>query len=169
MKKVKKKVRLKIMNSKNKKKTILIFVVLLTFFVSISTMAILRSKINSSASLRTATWSVSLNQTGVNNNLTVTPDVQDATYTLNVVNNSEVDIIYTIVVSNIPSGVQVSLDNGTFQTPSSGTVTFTDAGTLLYSTQSHQHSHTLTFRAVTGTQQLLGSQVNINVLTRQTL
>ncbi len=140
---------------------------LLSVFALPSSFAILKSYASSSKSLVSSIWSVSLEQTGVNNNISVIEGGSAQNYTLNVKSLSEVDVIYTIVLSNIPSGVEVKLDNGQFQTPTNNTVTFTDAGTILYSDVNKTKTHTIAFKANSGTALVNNQIVGVDVTVRQ--
>ena len=129
----------------NKTFEIIILLYLVSVFCIPSSLGIYKRVSTSSKVVDAATWDVSLNQTGINGNVQVTKgDTNGNTYTLNVVSSSEVDVTYDIIVSNIPSGVQVKLGNGSFEQESS-TVTFTNAGTILYG--AGPNTHTLTFKA----------------------
>lgn len=148
---------------------IVIIAILLLLFLARSTFSIFRNGSEINGNVPLAEWSVSLEQTGVNNSLTIIPGGTNANYTLNVKSLSEVDVVYTVVISNLPSGVEVSLDSGTFVAESNGTVTFTDAGTILYTAQNRTNSHTLTFKATTNASIVSNRTVNIDVIASQVL
>ena len=145
----------------------IIFAYLLSAFCIPSSLGLFKRIANTSNSVGAATWSVSLNQTGVNNHVEVIPSGNNGSYTLNVQSNSEVDVVYEIKVSGIPSGVEVKLDSGSFQTPTSGVVTFTNAGTILYSDVVKQKTHTLTFKANSGAATVNNQTVTIDVNFKQ--
>lgn len=148
----------------NKTVEMIILVYLLSVFSVPSSLGLYKRSTSSSNTIEPAAWSVSLNQTGVSGNMQLTAgDTTGSSYTLRVVSNSEVDTVYDIIVSNIPSGVQVKLDNGTYQQPQSNTVTFTSAGTILYGAQSNENTHTLTFKADSGATLVNNQTVTINV------
>ncbi len=153
---------------KNRTFKVLIVAGLILFILIPLSYALLRNSTFASGNLVTAIWNVTLEQTGVNNNLTVVPENANATYTLNVKSLSEVDVNYSIVVSNLPSGVDVSIDGVTFPPVSNGTVTFSNAGTILYSSNDRINSHTLTFRGASGATLVNNQAVTINVLAEQT-
>ena len=155
---------------RNKKIELLIIACLITVICIPSSFGTYRSISNASSSFSTSVWDVDLNQTGVSGDVTVMPGGSNGTYTLNVVSESEVDVIYTITVSNIPSGVLVSLNNynnGAFETPTSGTVTFTDAGTINYTGQRQTATRTLTFKANSGTSPVNNQSLTVSVNFRQ--
>ena len=147
----------------NKNVKLIALVCLLILFCVPSTLSLIKRIIGSSGMINTATWSVALNQTGVNNSLQVMYDNLNANYTLNVTSTSDVDVQYTIVVRNIPSGVEVKLDNGSFQTPSNNVVTFNNAGSIYYSDVSKEKTHILTFKANNGATVVNNQTVTVDV------
>ena len=153
------------MQSKNVK--LIALICLLILFCIPPTLGLFKRMIGATGLINAASWNVALNQTGVDNTLQVIPDTLNASYTLNVTSTSEVDVQYTIVVRNIPSGVLVKLDNGSFQTPSNNTVTFNNAGNIYYSDVSKEKTHVLTFKANTGTTAVNNQTVSVDVDFRQ--
>ena len=150
----------------NKKNELIIVMVLLVAFNIPSSLGIYKNSSNSSNGIGVADWNVALNQNGISGTVTATAGSTNGTYTLKLVSDSEVDVIYSITVSNIPSGVDVALNNynnGAFQTPSNGTTTFTDAGIINYTGSSEEVTRTLTFRANSGAASVNGQQVTIDV------
>jgi len=115
-----------------------------------------------------AVWDVTLEQTGVDNNLMVVPEVSDATYTLNVKSLSEVDIIYDVIISNLPSGIEASLDGVNFSQSTNGAITFTNAGNIPYnSVNNGMDSKTITFRGVSGAAIVNNQTVIVDVIVKQ--
>lgn len=145
----------------NKIFEMIILVYLLSVFSVPSSLGLYKRVSTSSKTIDVAEWDVSLNQNGVSGNMLITEgDSNGGTYTLNVVSNSEVDVTYDIIISNIPSGVQVKLDNRSFE-PQSSSVTISNAGTILYG--DGPNTHTLTFKANNGATLVNNQQVNIDV------
>lgn len=145
----------------NKTFEIVILLYLVSVFCIPSSLGIYKRASSSSKIVDAALWDVALNQTGVNGNVQVTKgDANGNTYTLNVISNSEVDVTYDIIISNIPSGVQVKLDNRSFEQESS-TVTITNAGIISYGAGSN--THTLTFKASNNATLVNNHTVNIDV------
>ena len=135
-----------------------------------STYSIYRGVTSANGTLALATWNVTLNQTGVNNIVTIVPVTVSDTYTLNITSNSQVDIEYTIVVSNLPAGVEVALDEDTPQSQDNeNKIVFSDAGTILYTDQEKTKTHTLTFSAVANTTPVNSQSVSIDVIANQIL
>ena len=157
---------------KKKKILILILIFISLVFVSLSvpfSKAIFKSLGSSTSNMTASKWEVSLNQTGINNNVSLVSGVGTEDFTLKVRSNSEVDAKYSIVIGNIPSGVEISLDGGNYATPTDGTITFTNAGTILYSSNNKEKTHTLTFRTGTGTSTVSNRELTVDVIIEQFL
>jgi len=149
---------------------IIISILVILFIIPMS-YAIYRSYSTGGGNIATASWNVSLNQNNVNNNLTIIPGENGTTasYTINITSNSEVDVIYSIVIENLPSGVSISLDDGSFVTANNNKVVFTDVGTILYSDANKNKSHVITIKANSNTQYVNNQEIDVNVIARQAL
>lgn len=135
-----------------------------------STFSIFKSDATATKILALASWSVSLNQNGVNDELEIIADnTSTASYTLNVTSASEVSVKYSVVLSNLPAGVTVSIDGGNFMPQQSNTITFSDIGTILYSDSVKTKTHTLTFKSAVGGAVVSDHEVDIDVIARQFL
>ena len=153
------------------KKTLIrpaIVVAIIVLLTITSSYSIYYGVTQASGELSLATWNVTLNQEGVNDELTIIPVTDDDTYELNITSTSKVDVIYSIVISNLPAGVKVALDEGTPESQdNNNTITFPGAGTILYSDTNKTKSHTLTFSAIANTTPVNSQTVNIDVITKQ--
>ena len=149
---------------------IIISILVILFIIPVS-YAIYRSYSTVGGNIATASWNVSLNQNNVNNNLTIIPGENGTTasYTINITSNSEVDVIYSIVIENLPSGVSISLDDGSFVAANNNKVVFTDVGTILYSDANKNKSHVITIKANSNTQYVNNQEIDVNVIARQAL
>lgn len=150
-----------------------ILIIILTLFCIISipySLGLLKSNVNSSATLDTALWSVSVDSNS-NRSLNLMPNAGAAQFTIVLTSNSEVDTEYSIIVSNIPSGVDVKLDNGNFESPASNsdTVTFSNVGTIIYDEGNNEKTHVLTFRANADAVIVSNQRVNIDVEFKQSI
>lgn len=149
---------------------IIIFLGLVSTIAIFDTYSIYRKEAKGNGTVRTSIWKTSLNQEGVNNTLTLVSGKTSQNYTLKVESTSEVDVKYSIEINNIPSGVEVSLDGGTFKTPNNDKkVTFTGVGTILYSSTIKEKTHTLTFKSNLGTEEIINNKITINVITEQVM
>ena len=143
---------------------IVVMLYLLLAFCIPSSLGIYKKTTVTSGSLTAAKWDVSLNQNGISGNVTATiGNANGASYTLKLVNGSEVDVNYSITISNIPNGVDVMINGGSYLTPQNGTVTISNAGTINYSSSPVEVTRTLTFRANNGASTINNQQVTIDV------
>lgn len=155
-----------------KKRTIILIILIIGVIASLvipMSRALFKNKATSNANLLSAVWNVSLNQTGIDNSISVVSGLNSQTYTLKVRSNSEVDAKYSIVIGNISNGVEVSLDGVNYQTPTNGTVTFTNAGTILYSSANKENTHTIYFRATSGAELVSNRRLTVDVIMEQIL
>ena len=67
----------------------------------------------------------------------------------------------------MPTGVELSLNGVDFVPESNGTITFSNAGTILYSPTGGTNSHTLTFRGTNSSSFVNNKRVDINVIAEQ--
>jgi len=151
----------------NRKKRIIVVLFAITFLFIQSSFAIYKRGVAGVSSAVLAEWSVSLDQNGIDNSVSIIPGLTNDTFTLNVKSLSQVDVKYDIVLSNLPSGVEVSINGVDFTRESNGTVTIPNAGTILYNANTRTNSHTLTFRGITGATIVNNQSVNVNVIVEQ--
>ena len=158
------------MNNRRALIVIIIMGLLCVFFVHSSVAMFISGALGNTA-LGTAGWNVSLNQTGIENHISVIaePSPSTATYTLRIECNAEVDAVYSIVLDNLPTGVKVKVDNGQFVQESNHKIIFSDVGTILYTDVNKTKTHTLTFGAVSGASFVNSQEVDISVIPRQIL
>ena len=156
----------KILHKKN-----IIMIAFLVLVVIPTTYAIFKYKIVGSGALDAAEWSVALNQNGQNNNLSVVPDPNGTTasYTINVRSDSEVDVTYTIVIDNLPSGTSVSLDGGNYVPESNNKVILSNVGTIPYTDTIRTRSHIIRFKAASTATAVTNQEISINVVMKQAL
>ena len=148
---------------------IVILIVLVMFFVTSFSYAIYVGNGHLNGDIVSADWNVSLNQTGINNYLSVVANGGTATYNLNIVSNSSVDVVYSIVLSNLPTGVSVKLDNAQNFTEQSSSheIIFSNAGSINYTGNQITKTHTLTFKADIGASIVENQQISVDVIARQ--
>ena len=150
---------------------VLLVVTTICHFLIPSSFALFRSKVETTGSVELAKWDVGLNQEGVNDNLTIKADGEDDDiYLLTVRSNSEVDVVYSIELSNVPEGVQVQLDERDFiNVPASHKITIDDAGTIVYNGSEQSVQHVLRFRALTTAAEVDEQEIKVEVTMRQAL
>ena len=154
------------MHSKNIELIVLVY--LLSVFCIPSSLGLLKRHTDTTGLVSAASWNVSLNQTGISNTLSIANDGSTGTYTLKVVSDSEVDTEYSIIISNIPSGVDVKIDTeNNYRTPVNGVVTIDPAGIINYTGSSEEVTRTLTFRANNGATAVSNQTITVDVVFKQ--
>lgn len=146
--------------------------ILLVLFIVVcasSTYAIFRDGLNGTGSMSAAVWDVTLNQNGVDNSLSIIPSPNEvaASYTVNITSVSEVNVVYYIVVDNLPTGVSVDLDGNGYIPEENHKVVFDDFEPILYSATNKNRTHVLSFKASASAGYVNNSEVNIDVVARQ--
>ena len=151
-------------------KPLILVVAIPLVFYTIHTFAIFRKSGSATGTLTAATWSVTRSQSQSGDSIDLTPGVATDNYTLTVQSQSEVNITYSIIISNLPTGVEVDIDNsGNYRQASSGTITISPAGTINYNDSTKIKTHTLTFRATSGASLVTAQEIDIDVEFKQTM
>lgn len=126
-----------------------------------------KSEMDGASSGTIAKWDVSLTPVTEGNTFNIiVGNSTSVDYTLKVSSNSQVSCNYTIVVSNVPNDIKVSLDNGAEQSPEGNTVTFTNAGSFVADDANTERTHTLSIRADLSTS-AFNDDITINVTFNQ--
>ena len=152
---------------KKKQRLLIISIILIALLISIvilpGTFSAYRTNNSGNALLRASIWDVTVNANGANNQINLISGVTEYDYVLEVESGSEVDVAYKVLVNDLPSGVEVALDGGAYHAPTNGTVTFINAGTILYDDLSHTRTHTLSFKSNIGTTEATNLTINVDV------
>ena len=156
---------------KKSKLRLVISIAIVAFIIIPLSFAIYKKSSGSNGEITLATWSVSMTDSGGDNHLSVTPDPNGVTadYVINVTSQSQVDIVYSVVVDNLPSGVSVAIDGGSFETAVNNKVTFSNYGSILYTAANKTNTHTITFKAASNATLVSNQEVSIIVLTKQAI
>ena len=160
------------MKKRKKMIFVIMFIGIVSFLVIPYSFAIYRKSTSSQGSITSATWNVFLTQNGVADHLSVVAGTNGTTasYPLNISNNSQVDVVYTIEITGLSRDVSVSVDDGnTFIKENNGQVTFTDVGTISYVNGGNTITKTLIFKAASTAEFVNNNAVDINVIARQAL
>ena len=154
---------------KNKSlKPIIFLIMLIIAFCAVQTFAILRKSKSGSGSIDTATWSVTRSVSESTDSIDITKGTTTDDYLLTVQSSSEVDVIYSIIINNLPLGVEVDLDNsGNYRIPDNGTLIISPAGTINYNDATKIKNHTLTFRATNSATPIENHEIDIDVEFKQ--
>ncbi len=126
---------------------LLVCLSIITLTHSLAASAKFQSTSNSTTGAKVAKWSVSIEPVTASNVLNIVTGSTAQDYIVKVKSLSEVSSAYSLIVSNVPNDVTVSLDDGTAQTPVNNTVTFSNAGSFSVGGGSNERQHKLTFNA----------------------
>ena len=165
----------KITNKKKLTTFLLIYLILFTSYFSLITLSKYVGTTSGSGTTTIAKWEVSTDTT---DNLSNTVDViignTTQSYTLKITSTSDVKAMYSIVLSNVPSDVQVKLENSstypTYQTPTNNnTITFSNVGYINANANSNDRTitHTLTFNVPIDSNTISARGINIDVIFNQ--
>ena len=141
----------------------LIYFILFVANFSLISFSKFSSENSGNASIDVAKWKVSVDTTGSSDTLNIIAGDTPQSYTIKVKNKSEVAAKYTIVLSGLPDGIQVSLDGKNYKEPVNHEITYTDIGSFGINEQNVENEHTLTFRAPLDSDILGSSELNIDV------
>ena len=156
-------------NRKINKKKIAALILIICFFASSMILAKYASSMQSNSSSDVAAWYTIINTSGNRSNtLNLTSGETTASYEIKVVSNSEVALTYEVVLTNVPDGLEVKLDNGTYETPTNNTLTLTSNNCAFSANDSvTDHTHTLTFNDPITTSNDGTSTIGIEVIFTQ--
>lgn len=143
----------------------IILTIITSFFISFS-YSIYRSNAGASATVTGATWSVSTS--GNNETINLTSGTTEQEYTLTVNNNSEVDVTYSIILTDLPSGLKVKVDSGEYVEEENSEIRFNNVGNLIVGGTTTRN-HTLTFSSILDSEEVTNEEININVEFKQKL
>lgn len=115
-----------------------------------------------------AKWSVTSSSSSATT-LNIVSGNATGTYTLDVTSTSEVSASYSIVLANVPSGIEVKVDNGAYHSPDgTGTIEFSNVGAFTPNLSNSTHSHTLTFNSLLDAGTPASNTIDIDVIFTQT-
>lgn len=151
---------------------LLIYLVLFTSYFSIMTLSKYVGVTRGAGTTTIAKWEVSTDTTdNTSDTLNMTIGNTQESYILKITSTSEVKVSYSIVLSNLPSEVEVKLDNNnTYETPNNNnTITFSDVGYINANVSNNDRTktHTLTFNVPIDSSSINANQINIDVLFSQ--
>ena len=146
-----------------KKKIIFVIpILLLLVFCAMQSFGILKSSGQTTKAVPTAIWSVSRNHSSSSDSLDLIKGQGGDDYTLTVESASEVDVTYSVIISDLPAGVEVDLDGVTYP-QSNNVIRIDDIDIIYYSDQDKTRTHTLTFRATNSATVVSDQEIDIDV------
>ena len=152
-----------------KKKLIVFLIVFFLVFLSCvmvnRTFASYRSNIITSGETDAAKWELLVE--GDRNSIDLVPGGSSVSYILSVTSKSEVSSTYSIIIDNLPNGVQIALDEGDYVDPVDGIITFTDCGRFNATDSFINNEHRITFRATSSSGNVFNRELNIDIDVKQ--
>ncbi len=149
---------------KIRKKTIVIIILAIITFSNSYLIAKYTSLLSASNSAGVAKWNVTYDTSdNASNTLNLVSGNVTQNYIIKVTSASEVAANYSIVLSGVPSEMEVKIDGGSYQTPISNRIEFTNAGSFTGSDIRSTHTHTLTFNAPLESDIVATSNIGINI------
>lgn len=157
------------MKRRLKKKCIAFLSIYALFFVScftLITLAKYTSLLNRNGNVSVAKWDVSI--AGANNTTLSTMVIGKSStyqdYTLTVTSLSEVGITYSAVITGVPTGVQIQVDDNTIYTPTNNTITINNLGSFSANASNTTHTHKLSFIVPIDTDTITNQALDIDVI-----
>ena len=157
------------MKRKLKKKYIVFLSMYALFFVScftLITLAKYTSLLNRNGNVSVAKWDVSI--AGENNKTLPTMTIGNSStyqdYTLTVTSTSEVGINYSAVITGVPHGVQIQVDDNTIYSETNNTITINNLGSFSSNASNSTHTHKLSFIVTIDTDTITNQALYINIV-----
>ena len=160
------------MKRKLKKKYIAFLSVYALFFISYFTLVTLAkytNLLNRNGNVSVAKWDVSI---AGDNNITLPTMIignsstyQD--YNLTVTSLSEVGINYSAIITNVPEGVQIQVDDGNIYNEDNNKITITNLGSFSSNDTNTTHIHKLSFIVPIGIDAITNQELDLDVIFTQ--
>ena len=126
---------------------IFVYLIFASLYFSVNTLAKYTGTVSGTGETQVAKWEVSATP-NPNSPMNIIAGNENASYKIKVTSTSEVGCVYSISLSNVPTGVMVKLDDDPPVTVGADKkVTFTNCGEFSANTQGQQRIHTLELEA----------------------
>lgn len=150
------------------KKSIIIILFALIIFSNSYLLAKYTSILNGSSNSSIAKWSVSYDTNDNDGDvLSLISGNSTKDYIIKVTSTSEVFANYSIILTNVPSEMEVKIDGGTYRLPINNTISFENVNSFGASDVNTTHTHRLIFNAPIDSNIASSTQVGINVIFNQ--
>lgn len=130
------------------KKTIIMIIIAIITFSNSFLIAKYTSSLNGNSLAAIAKWNVTYDTSdNVSDTLNLISGNETKDYIIKVTSTSDVSANYSIVLSNVPSEMEVTFDNRITKTPVDNTIEFDNIGSFTGNDMNTTFTHTLTFNA----------------------
>ena len=158
-------------NEKIKKKFttfLLVYFILFTSCFSIITLSKYVGTSIGNGNTSIAKWEVSIDTSdNGSDTLNIIKGKTTQNYILKITSTSETKAIYSVELSDVPNGLEASIDGVNFQTPINNKISFDNVGYINANDQQKTVTKTLSFRTPAGSEVLDENTININVVFKQ--
>ena len=150
------------------KKSIIIILFVLIIFSNSYLLAKYTSVFSGFSNSSVAKWSVSYDTNDNDGDvLSLISGNSTKDYIIKVTSTSEVSANYSIILTNVPSEMEVKIDGGTYRLPINNTISFENVNSFGASDVNTTHTHRLIFNAPIDSNIASSTQVGINVIFNQ--
>ena len=151
----------------NREKRLIVFAILFlmvfsSYFIINKTLSKDKTNVVAGGETDVARWEMIVDNQG-SDNIELPIGGEGINYTLNITRKSDVAHKYSIYLTNVPNNIAASVDSGEFQTSVNGEITFEDAGEFDADSQDIEETHTITFKALSGAQEVSDIQIGLDV------
>lgn len=143
-----------------------IYVLFFIVYFSAITIAKYTTVLNSNGNIDVALWDVYVLG---NDNVTLpTITIGDSStyqdYTFSVTSLSEVGLSYSLILSNVPTGIEVQVDDDEVYSESNSEIIISNLGSFDASDNNSTHNHKLTFIAPLGISTISNETIDLDVI-----
>ena len=127
------------------------------------------SSIQGTDNVSVACWNVNADiSNNENDSLSLVSDNTAAEYKIKITSESEVSTKYSIILSNVPNGLEVKLDDDEdYIIVTDNGITFDNVGSFKVNDEETEHIHTLTFNDPLKSNNIGDYNINIDVIIEQ--
>ena len=142
---------------------ILMYLIFLTAYFSLNTFSKYVGVVDGGGEVQVAKWEVSSTSES-NSMMNIVAGNTENTYEIKVTSTSDVGCTYSIVLSNIPSGLKIKLNDGSFEEITSGTKAYSNIGHFDAGSSGIINTYTLTMKADLPVTEVANQVVDIDVV-----
>ena len=160
------------MRRKNRKSVyifIFAYILVLALCDIFTTFAKYKSVVSKSYSSKIAKWDVSIiiDEYHVLPTMVIGDDSTFQDYNFSITSISEVAADYSVIISNVPSGVSVKVDDDIIYDEDNNTISITNLGSFNAKDINSTHNHKLTFMVPIGIEEIENAILDLDVIITQ--
>lgn len=145
------------------KNFLLLYFMFFTLYFTTITLSKYIGKINGNTiPVSVAKWEVALSTT--TDTLDIVSGNNTQSYILKVTSTSEVAIDYSLIMSNLPDEIEISIDNGEYNNPTNNELVFNNIGSFDACDTNSLNEHVITFKAPLDSNIESVNEINLDVI-----